>query len=84
MKNTKNIIDQAVKIQNGSLLSLSDINDLVASLILEACTKEDIRESALRIANNKFSYELSQLETEKDRLTNRLLNSNAPVSPLDL
>ena len=84
MKNTENIIDQAVKIQNGSLLSLSDINDLVANLILEACTKEDVKESALRIANDKFSYELSQLEAEKDRLTNRLLSSNAPISPLDL
>ena len=84
MKNTENIIDQAVKIQNGSLLSLSDINDLVANLILGYCTEKDVEESALRIANDKFSYELSQLEAEKDRLTNRLLSSNAPISPLDL
>ena len=84
MKNTENIIDQAVKIQNGSVLSLSDINDLVASLILGYCTEKDVKESALRIANDKFSYELSQLEAEKDRLTNRLLSSNAPISPLDL
>jgi len=81
---TNQIIDQAVKIKSGDKLSLGDLNDLVADLILEACSEKEIKASAERIAKDKFSYELKQLEKEENALRERLVVLNAPRSPLDL
>lgn len=78
------IIDQAVKIKSGDKLSLGDLNDLVADLILEACNEKELKASAKRIAKDKFSYELKQLEEEENALRERLIVIKAPRSPLDL
>ena len=81
---TNQIIDQALKIKSGDKLDIIELNDLVANLILEACNEKEIKESAKRIAKDKFSYELKQLEEEENALMERLVVLNAPRSPLDL
>ena len=81
---TNQIIDQALKIKSGDKLSLGDLNDLVADLILEACNEKELKASAKRIAKDKFSYELKQLEEEENALRERLIVIKAPRSPLDL
>lgn len=78
------IIDQAVKIKSGDKLSLMDLNDLVADLILEACSEKEIKASAERIAKDKFNYELKQLEEEENELMKRLVIIKAPRSLLDV
>ena len=78
------IIDQALKIKSGDKLSLMDLNDLVVNLILEACSEKEIKASAKRIAKDKFSYELKQLEEEENALMERLVVIKAPRSPLDV
>lgn len=78
------IIDQAVKIKSGQQLNLWDLNNLLSNLILEACNEKELKASAERIAKDKYSYELKQLEKEENELMDRLVVLNAPRSPLDL
>ena len=78
------IIDSALKIKSGDKLDIRDLNDLVANLILEACNEKEIKESAKRIAQDKFSYELKQLEEEENALMERLVVLKAPKNPLDV
>lgn len=78
------IIDQAVKIKSGQQLNLWELNNLLSDLILEACNEKEIKASAKRIAKDKFSYELKQLEQERNALRERLVALKAPRSPLDL
>ena len=51
------IIDSALKIKSGDKLDIRDLNDLVANLILSACSEKEIKASAERIAKDKFSYD---------------------------
>jgi hypothetical protein len=81
---TNQIIDQALKIQNGDKLDIRDLNDLVTNLILSACDEKEIKASAKRIAQDKYSYELQQMENESNRLIDSLTGSTERKSPLDV
>jgi len=78
------IIDSALKIKSGEKLSLSDLNDLVADLIIEDCFEKEIKASAKRIAQDKFSYELKQIKEDENALMERLTGKTKRKSPLDL
>lgn len=78
------IIDSALKIKSGEKLSLSDLNDLVADLIIEDCFEKEIKASAKRIAQDRFSYELKQIKEDENALMERLTGKTKRKSPLDL
>jgi len=78
------IIDSALKIKSGEKLSLSDLNDLVADLIIEDCFEKEIKASAKRIAQDRFSYELKQIKEDENALMERLTGQTKRKSPLDV
>ena len=78
------IIDQAVKIKSGDKLDIRDLNDLVADLILEACNEKELKASAERIAKDKYSYEITRMENESNRLIDSLTGQTKRKSPLDV
>ena len=78
------IIDQALKIKSGDKLDIIDLNDLVADLILEACNEKEIKASAERIAQDKYSYEITRMENESVRLIDSLTGQTKRKSPLDV
>ena len=81
---TNLLVDQAVKIKNGTQLDLRDLNLLFADLVLDGLSEQQIKQSATRIAHAKFDYELSQMNRMRSDLTKSLSRLNKPVSPLDL
>ena len=84
MNKTNLLIDQAVEIKNGTTLDLRDLNQLVADMILNGLSEDRIKDSATRIAHQRFDYELSKIDDMKRNLTRSLTRLNAPISPLDL
>ena len=78
------IIDSALKIKSGEELDIRDLNDLVANLILSACNEKEIKASAERIAKDKYSYEITRMENESNRLIDSLTGSTERKSPLDV
>jgi len=84
MDKTNLIVDLAVEIKNGKQLNIGDLNQLVADMILNGLSDQQIKQSATRIAHERFDYELSRMNDLKTDLTKRLSRLNTPVSPLDL
>ena len=84
MNKTNLLIDQAVEIKNGTTLDLRDLNQLVADMILNGLSEQRIKDSATRIAHQRFDYELSKIDDMKHNLTRSLTRLNRPISPLDL
>ena len=84
MDKTNLIVDLAVEIKNGKQLNIGDLNQLVADMILNGLSDQQIKQSATRIAHERFDYELSRMNDLKSDLTKSLSRLNTPVSPLDL
>jgi len=84
MDNNNSLTDTAVEIKNGKQLNMYDLNQLVADMILNGLSEQQIKQSATRIAHERFDYELSRMNDLKKDLTKRLSRLNSPVSPLDL
>jgi len=84
MDKTNLLTDQAVKIKNGTHLNIRELNELMADMILNGTSEQQIKQSATRIARARFDYELFQLNQMQQDLTKSLSRLNSPVSPLDL
>ena len=84
MNKTNLLIDQAVEIKNGTTLDLRDLNQLMADMRLDGLNEQRIKDSATRIAHQRFDYELSKINDMKQDLTRSLTRLNRPISPLDL
>lgn len=83
--NIEKVIATALNIKAGNIqLDLSDLNKLVAEIILLNTDKELIEKTADQVASSKYDYELSRIADEKNRLIDSLKGEQVRTSPLDL
>lgn len=83
--NKEKVIATALNIKAGNIqLDLSDLNKLVAEIILLNTDKELIEKAADEVASSKYDYELNRIADEKNRLIDSLKGKQARTSPLDL
>lgn len=83
--NIEKVIATALNIKAGNIqLDLSDLNKLVAEIVLLNTDKELIEKAADSVASSKYDYELSRIADEKNRLIDSLKGQQARTSPLDL
>lgn len=83
--NIEKIIATALNIKAGNIqLDLSDLNKLVAEIILLNTDKELIEKTADKVAGSKYDYELTRIQDEKNRLIDSLKGQQVRTSPLDL
>lgn len=84
MKKEK-VIQTALQIKAGNIqLDLSDLNKLVADIVLLNAEKELIAKAVIKVANSKYHYELNRIQDEKNRLIDSLKGKQVRTSPLDL
>ena len=83
--NKEKVIATALNIKAGNIqLDLSDLNKLVAEIILLNTDKELIEKTVTQVASSKYDYELNRIQDEKNRLIDSLKGKQARTSPLDL
>lgn len=83
--NKEKVIATALNIKAGNIqLDLSDLNKLVAEIILLNTDKELIEKTADKVASSKYDYELNRIQDEKNRLIDSLMDQKVRTTPLDL
>ena len=83
--NKEKVIATALNIKAGNIqLDLSDLNKLVAEIILLNTDKELIEKTVTQVASSKYDYELNRIQDEKNRLIDSLKGKQVRTSPLDL
>jgi len=83
--NKEKVIQTALQIKAGSIqLDLSDLNKLVADIVLLNTDKKLIDNAVNEVANAKYDIELNRLANEKNRLIDSLQGKKVVKSPLDL